>query len=271
MLVHLTNTAIQNFMSTGIAFLLVLIIYFVINIIFVRKIDQAKRRKKVKIRTFYVAALVFLFFMARIWVDGFMHLIAVLGLVSAGLVVTNKETIMNLVGWLIITWRGVFSEDDLIQIQQYRGYVKSIGLLYISLQEVSDSDFSRITGKEIKVPNGLTANNAVINYSQTARLILFEFKLPLTAKLLKESQAKILNCAKKVLTEFYKENKSYNVQALVRFDHSLKNKVDLNPRLIIGDTFDSEKPLSCAITYYCFVEDRQAIVALLTQKLENLF
>ncbi|AHB99143.1 mechanosensitive ion channel [Francisella orientalis] len=39
-----------------------------------------------------------------------------LRLVAAGLIIVNKETVMNLVGWIIINWRSLFSEGDYIQI-----------------------------------------------------------------------------------------------------------------------------------------------------------
>jgi small-conductance mechanosensitive channel len=75
---------------------------------------------------------VYLLLLARIWVQGFGQLIAVLGLVSAALVVINKDNIINLVGFLIIMWRGLFSENDLIQVQSFRGVVQNVGVLYFA-------------------------------------------------------------------------------------------------------------------------------------------
>ncbi|PIZ04693.1 MAG: hypothetical protein COY58_02780 [Gammaproteobacteria bacterium CG_4_10_14_0_8_um_filter_38_16] len=256
-----------NLITTMISFFSICIIYLIVSIVFIRKIKNDKMKKKVRVRAFYISVLIFLFLMARVWVDGFMHLIAVLGLVSAGLVVTNKESIMNLVGWMIITWRGVFSEDDLIQIQSYKGYVKSIGLLYICLQEVSDNDFSRLTGKEIKVPNGLTANNAVINFTQTARLILTEYKTQLPLKNFNQAKEKCMAVIKSVLKNYYKKNTQYSVTSLQDGKRSIRAMIELVPKFIINDNLDMDKPVSCSFNYYCFIEDRAVLQNLISEAL----
>lgn len=263
----ISSVAIDNLINTGIAFLSLMVIYLIANIVFIRKIERAKERKKIRIRTFYVVIVIFLFILERIWVEGFAHLITVLGLVSVGLVVTNKETIMNIVGWMIITWRGVFSEDDLIQIQQYRGFVKSIGLLYFTLQEVSDSDFTRFTGKEVKVPNGLTANNPIINYSQTARLLLHEYAVQIPFKNFDKLKTSVMSEIKDGLKQFYKDNKAYTQVGIQRFDRSLKNKLDLDPKMVIGSQLDQEKPVPCTINFYCFAEDKMLLLNLISEKI----
>lgn len=252
----ISDALFANITNTIVSFIVIVVIYVLVNLFFIRKVENQKRKKRIRIRAFYIAVLAFLFLMARVWVDGFMHLVAVLGLVSAGLVVTNKETIMNLVGWLIITWRGVFSEDDLIQIQTYKGYVKSIGVLYITLQEVSDHDFSILTGKEIKVPNGLTSNNSVINYSQTAKLVLSDVKLKFTLSEYEEIKDQLLSSVKQIIAEYYHQNKYYTQAAIVKFDRDLKNKIRLEPSLSFVNELDEVKKLNCIVNFYCLVEDR---------------
>ena len=110
---ELLNNIYSNLVITAIVSIAICFAYVLFYFLLVRKIKNNRQKQKFRIRSFYVACVVFLFFMERIWVEGFTHLLAVLGLVSAGLVVTNKETIMNFVGWLVITWRGLFSEDEL--------------------------------------------------------------------------------------------------------------------------------------------------------------
>lgn len=78
-----------------------------------------------------------------------------LGLVAAGLVVTNKESIMNFAGFLIINWRGIFTEDDFIQIQNHIGCVESIQPFYFKLYETTSTNQKQATGRAIKIPNSL--------------------------------------------------------------------------------------------------------------------
>ncbi|WP_235826851.1 mechanosensitive ion channel [Facilibium subflavum] len=79
-----------------------------------RKVTSKKQMRKIRSRVIYVAIVIFLLALIRIWIDGFSHLFTMLSLVAAGLVITNKENIMNFTGWTIINWRGLFSEGDAI-------------------------------------------------------------------------------------------------------------------------------------------------------------
>ena len=201
----------KNILDTGIVFLVVMLAYGIANIVIGVKTEGQRQRRCFRVRAFYLASIVFIFLLARIWVEGFTHLVAVLGLVSAALVITNKETIMNVVGWLVITWRDLFAEDDLIQIQQYKGYVKSIGLLYFTLSEVSSVNCRNITGKIVRIPNGLTSNNALINFSQISHITEKSFVLLLT----KESDAAYAKhyfseMIQQITNEHYQDKKEFS-------------------------------------------------------------
>lgn len=125
----------------------------------------------------YLCLVIYAFILARIWVEGFAHILTVLGLVSAALVITNKETIMNLVGWLIINWRELFTEGDLIQIDKNKGYVKSIGILYLTIEEVVEkTDYIR-TGKVLKIPNNVVILHPIVNFTYETRPILQKYNL----------------------------------------------------------------------------------------------
>ena len=95
-------------------------VYLLALILLTSKTEDVKEKKRRRVRLLYVMAIFFIFILAQIWVEGFTQLLAILGLVSAALVITNKEIIMNFSGWLIIIWRGLFTEDDLIEIQQLK-------------------------------------------------------------------------------------------------------------------------------------------------------
>ena len=138
---------------------------------FIRKKTDSKRRlKQYKHRVVYLAIFIYLIFLGRIWISGFTHLVTMLSLVAAGLVVVNKESVMNMVGSLIINWRNLFSEGDCIKIGEQMGYVRHLGLLYIAIDEI-DKDFnSLMTGRMIKIPNSLVITTSITNYSQNSKL-----------------------------------------------------------------------------------------------------
>lgn len=250
----------SNLFSTAIAMVVITFSMLLVDFLVARKIESTRQKRRFRIRSFYLACFIFIFFMARIWVEGFTHLIAVLGLVSAALVVTNKETIMNFVGWLIINWRALFAEDDLIQIQQYKGYVKSFGVLYFSLFEVSDRRNGSITGRVIRVPNGLVANNALINFSQTSRLLEQAFSIVITPDSDIEYAMKYLTeLVNEVITTFYKGKRKFSSEYLVKHHKHLATFIDLNAKVTIQPKQDKPNGVELATHYYCFSQDSEHI------------
>ena len=253
------NSFYSNLISTAIIFLVIVLLYVIFNFFIVRKVRDVRQKQKFRVRAFYVACVIFIVFMERVWVEGFTHLLAVLGLVSAGLVVTNKETIMNFVGWLIITWRGLFSEEDLIQIQQYKGYVKRIGILYVMLYEVTDAN-GDISGRIIRVPNGLVSTNPIINFSQTSNLfeqyvtVLFSSDNDFMA--LKEKVKALVDA---VLTETYKDRQEYSLDYLSKRSRQLPNRVRLTARVSLQPKADNLSTVQMTVRYYCFSRDAEKI------------
>lgn len=236
-----------NLWNSAISFAVILLIYGTVNFLVLRKIDELPKKKNFRIRSFYVVAVVFLFIMAHVWVNGFTHLLAVLGLVSAGLVVTNKEIIMNFVGWLVITWRGLFAEDDLIQIQQYKGYVKRIGILYITLYEVSDTS-GNMTGRVIRVPNGLTANNALINFLQSPHLLVQQIAFDVSSDndfdYVKEH---VKECVENTLSAIFTDKKDY----LGKRDKVFFGRTRLGVKVLLAPKPDNLSVVQLLIRYYC--------------------
>ncbi len=248
----------RNLFSTLIAFVVISLVSIIVTAIISRKIESQRKRTRIKIRSLYVAIIVFLFIVARIWVEGFTHLLAVLGLVSAALVVTNKETIMNFVGWLIITWRELFVEDDLVQVQQYTGYVKNIGVLYFTLAEVSALTPDRITGRMIRVPNGLISNNALINFSQVSHLLQqsVQMKIKIDEHIsielrLQEIQKEV----DKILQKYYQNKPQYCVDYIQKKNKTLQNFISLATNISVTAYSKDNDILEITINFYCFSKD----------------
>src|SRR3989338_633063 len=253
------NSVYLNFFATLITLAAISIIYFLEEVFFIRKIESKKQKQKMRIRSFYIACVIFIFLMAHIWVNGFMHLLTILGLVSAALVVTNKETIMNFVGWLIITWRGLFLEEDLIQIQQYKGYVKKIGVLYVSLYETSDLG-GGITGRVIRIPNGLVSTNPIINFSQSSHLLEQRFILLVSGDndfaFLKQTVKTIVE---NVLTEFYRDKQEFSSYYLLKKNKNLSRRIRLGATVSLQPKEDNLSKVNVVTRYFCFSQDAEKI------------
>ncbi|MDF2529680.1 MAG: hypothetical protein K0Q57_560, partial [Gammaproteobacteria bacterium] len=118
--------------------------------------DNLKQRYTWRTRVFYVVIFASIYFIGRVWIDDPQHIITFLGIIAAALTLTQKETLMNLVGWALIYGRDLFTTGNRVQIMNYYGDVTAMGLFYFNLLECNP-DFSgdQTTGRIIRVPNGL--------------------------------------------------------------------------------------------------------------------
>lgn len=158
------NELSLNLAKAGIVIVFLLALDFFVEVMLIRNIKERKRSLKLRVLLRYVLVVTFFFSMAKIWVEGFGYLLTFIGFIAAALTITQKEYLMNFVGWLIIMWRDLFAEGDYIEVGRYFGFVKTIGPLYFSLEETSDFGGDK-TGRIIKVPNSLVATNPVFNFS----------------------------------------------------------------------------------------------------------
>jgi small-conductance mechanosensitive channel len=115
----------------------------------------------------YVAALVGIFVVGRIWFVGFRSIATFLGLVAAGLVITLKEPVLNMAGWVFLLWRRPFVVGDRIQIGQHAGDVIDRRLFQFSILEVGNwVQADQSTGRIIHVPNGRLFTEPLANYTK---------------------------------------------------------------------------------------------------------
>lgn len=140
--------------------------YLLCKFFLTRRIKSKKARSQFITRCKYLFFILFMIFFIKIWVEGFIQILAFIGFLSAAITLTQKENLLNIVGWLIINWRGLFSEEDHIRISNFSGSVKKIGFLYFTLMETNPDFPDAQTGRIIKIPNGMVSRNPIFNFSQ---------------------------------------------------------------------------------------------------------
>lgn len=246
--------------NTVIALLVLALIYGVLVAFIGRRVDQAKQKRRIQVRTFYIMAVVFLFVLARIWVEGFSHVLAVLGLVSAAIVVTNKESIMNLTGWLIIMWRGLFTEGDLIQVLTHKGYVKGLGVLYFTLEEVTLNEPLALSGSVIRVPNGLLINNPITNFSHISTLHLQTLRLDLKLRSgdFAPRIARIESAANQVIQAFYGDG-GMTAPSPDKKRAFKRRAMNLSASVVTEPSIDESGVIRCELRYYCYPKDAEVL------------
>ncbi len=145
----------SNIISTLIVIVAVVVTDIVIELLFLKKVSNRRRKKRLKVITRNILIGFLMLCLIKIWVEGFIHILALVGFVSAALTITQKENILNLTGGLIIMWRNAFSEGDYISILGNSGIINNIGIFYFTIDEVIPYTLNEQTGKQIKIPNSL--------------------------------------------------------------------------------------------------------------------
>ena len=247
--------------KTVVSGLVLIAVYFICLRIYQAKYTKPIQILKYEKRTAYILVFIFIFVVAKIWLHGFIHFFTILGLIGAALIITHKELLNNVSGCFIIVWRGLFIEGDYININEFKGYVNSIGLLYFTLREdrtisVDTKTYLKNHAKLTKIPNSYIINNPIINY--TANSILC--KNEVTAYVKPESD---LEVTKEIISEIIEENLSnfysYNskyFRDLANIYRGLKNAYPFKKfNLRLSPSYDKPIGIKVTIEIYCYHED----------------
>lgn len=140
-------------------------------------------------RTFYnarrisnaVFGVLGVFLVGRIWLEGIQSLATYLGLLSAGLAIALQDLLVNLSGWLFVTWRRPFDVGDRIEVDGTIGEVIDLRLFAFSLLEVGNRVVAeQSTGRVIHVPNGRVFKAQIANFNQGLPYIWNEIPIMIT-------------------------------------------------------------------------------------------
>lgn len=256
----LMNKFYGNIIETIVVLVMFVLVYFALYFFILRKMGGRKTVYQYRVRTFYIICFFALIFIAKIWVEGFLHILALLSLVSAALVVTNKELVMNFVGWLIINWRSLFTEGDMIKLQNYYGFVHEIGILYFKVLEISENSNSRSSGRMIKIPNGLIINNALINFSQQTNFIEYTQKWIISPDSDLTAAKEILETTAKTIIKKYYDHEINDAQKTLQNRHLLLADL-IDFKIHIGMELKQDKPcgMQLILSYYCYPKDKDNI------------
>lgn len=209
------NEVSLNLLKAGMMIIFLLLADFVIEFLLVKKVKSPQKSIKLRVMLRYALFFCFVFFMAKIWVEGFGYLLTFIGVISAALTITQKEYLMNFFGWLIIMWRHLFSEGDYIEIGQYRGYVEDIGPLSFTLAQASEAQWGSKTGKIVKLPNSLIAVNPITKYPSEATVVegklVFIFQFKSSVEKIQQLAAKIEQTLQTILPSMNGDQTSHSL------------------------------------------------------------
>jgi small-conductance mechanosensitive channel len=167
-------------LSAALLLSLWLIRWIVLAVVYRRR-DDVRIRYRWKKVTQYVAGILTVLLLGRIWFEGFRSLATYLGILSAGLAIALKELVANLVAWAFILWRRPFEVGDRIQIGEVSGDVIDLRIFQFTLLEIGNwvaADQS--TGRVVHVNNGKIFTETLANYSKGFQYIWNELPVLVT-------------------------------------------------------------------------------------------
>ena len=138
-----------------------------------RKIDDLDSYRKWRRVSSIVAILVGIIAILTIWARQLSVLIFFILVVILGLVITLKEPILNLAGWIYILIVHPFKVGDRVQVKEFRGYrgdILEVNPFSFKLSEIGNSgnwvNEDDSTGRIVDVPNGWVFIHPIANYSK---------------------------------------------------------------------------------------------------------
>jgi len=111
---------------------------------------DVKTKYRVRRIATYVSVFIALLLIFRVWFDGINSMATYFGLLSAGIAIALKDPIVDIAGWVFITFWRPIDVGDRIQIGTAKGDIIHIGLFFFSVNEIGnwvDSDQRRFMPK----------------------------------------------------------------------------------------------------------------------------
>lgn len=171
----------HRLLGTALVIIILWLIRFAVMRIVLKQTEVNAIRYRWQKTTTYIATVLGMLLVARIWFEGMQSLATYLGLLSAGLAIALKDVVSSMAGWIFILWRRAFTVGDRIQIGEFRGDVIDIRLFKFTLLEIGNwVDADQSTGRIIHVPNSMILTHTLANYTKGFQFIWHEIPVLLT-------------------------------------------------------------------------------------------
>lgn len=255
------NELIFNSVSTLVISVIIVIIAILSFHILKKRKTTIKQVNKLKSRIIYISIIIFFLIIIKIWLGGITNLFTMLSLVAAGLIIVNKETVMNLVGWIIINWRSLFSEGDYIQIQGQHGYITEVKLFYFRMYETTEHGDKKTTGKLLKFPNSIVITSIISTFTSDENIMLHKVPFLInTEQNVLKIRDNLDSKIKKIIANKYSFDEDFSKSSIIT-----KNKLkqcgiyNFAPNVEIKTVSDKENIINLQAYFYCYIDDKKEI------------
>lgn len=144
--------------------------------------DQIKQfAKRRMVTSAYVGVTVILLLM--IWYESSAYIIAVAGVLTAGIAFALRDLLVDMIGWAYILWATPFKIGDRIEVGGQIGDVIDVTLIHFSILEVGNRIHGeQSTGRIVQIPNLQVFSLPFANYEKGFGFVWNEIVVPLTVE-----------------------------------------------------------------------------------------
>lgn len=136
-----------------------------------------------KLNTGYLAVLVFVMIALPLWLPSLQGIAAIIGIFGAGILIVNKEILMNISGWFYVVVRKPFEVGNRIGILDIYGDVIDIRLMDFTIIETAHPKLGgQSTGRVVHIPNSALLTQPLSNASKEFAFNWNEIRVPVTLK-----------------------------------------------------------------------------------------
>lgn len=146
-----------------------------------KSIKDLKKKFYFKKIVYYVEVVILLIILTGLWLKSILSFSAIIGLLSAGLIVVLRDLILDFIGWLFIIGPKGFDIGDRIEVEKNKGDVVEIGIFNTVLQEVGNwVSGDQTTGRLIIIPNNYIVTKHFVSYTSGFNFIWNELSFLIT-------------------------------------------------------------------------------------------
>lgn len=198
-----------------------------------------------------------------IWISDFNQIGTFLGILSAGLAVSFKDILVDIIGRLVIDFRHLYVISDRIQVGEYSGDVIDISILQTTILEIGNwVEKDQSTGRVISIPNRNVFEYGVANYTKGFEYIWNEMRILLTYESNWEK-------AKEIILKIADEMTEGSMDEIKEQMESAYQKYLIKYEKIKPIIYTSVKDSGIQLTlrYLCKVRERRIIECCLWEKI----
>ena len=191
-----------------------------------------------------------------------------IGLIGAALAFALQKPLLNIAGWVFITYNRMFRIGHRVSMGGVKGYVLDIRLMSTELMEIGEwmrgEDF---TGRQVLVPNGVIFDTPLHNYTRDApyiwdevvNLVTYESDIDVAKEHMLEAAREVVGHIMKQYYEKYRRNLAI---------HDLDEFLLREPKLRM-DLADSG--VNVCVLYWCPAEYRRLVKSQIVERIWRRF